>query len=261
MIATIAGPPAGRAERAARPAASSIASASDERARRARHEVQPDRVGAGANRGEDPVLVGDAADLDERHRRRGSPDRRARGRRRRTRGRRRAGSAARISASPTSAASNPTARQRGDGRGVADAGLGDDEPVVRDELAEPDGTLRVDVERSQVAVVQADEPRVRRERALELALVVGLDERLQAELERPLDEPSEPLGRVEHGEQQDEVRAGGAEQVGSWRGSTTNSLARTGIETAARTARRSSTEPPNQCGSHSTEIAAAPPAS
>src|SRR4029079_15884533 len=47
----------------------------------------------------------------------------------------------------------------------------------------------------------------------------------------------------------------------SWRGSTTNSLASTGIETAARTARRSSTEPPNQCGSHRTEIAAAPPAS
>ena len=33
-----------------------------------------------------------------------------------------------------------------------------------------------------------------------------------------------------------------------------------GTETAARTARRSPTEPPNQCGSHRTEIAAAPPA-
>ncbi len=48
--------------------------------------------------------------------------------------------------------------------------------------------------------------------------------------------------------------------VSSCRGSTTNSLASTGIETAARTARRSSTDPPNQCGSHRTEMAAAPPA-
>ena len=46
----------------------------------------------------------------------------------------------------------------------------------------------------------------------------------------------------------------------SCRASTTNSLARTGSETAARTSRRSSTEPPNQWGSHSTEMAAAPPA-
>ncbi len=52
-----------------------------------------------------------------------------------------------------------------------------------------------------------------------------------------------------------------ARRWGSWIGSTTNSLARTGIETAARTARRSSIEPPNQCGSHRTEIATAPPAS
>ena len=51
-----------------------------------------------------------------------------------------------------------------------------------------------------------------------------------------------------------------ARRTGSWRSSTTNSLARTGTLTAARTARRSSSEPPNQCGSHRTEIAAAPPA-
>ena len=35
----------------------------------------------------------------------------------------------------------------------------------------------------------------------------------------------------------------------------------TGTATAARTLRRSSTDPPNQCGSHRTEIADAPPAS
>ena len=91
-------------------------------------------------------------------------------------------------------------------------------------------------------------------------LVVGLDERLEPDLERPLDEPRQALRRVEHRQQQHEVRAGRA-RCGSWIASTTNSLARTGIATAARTARRSSTEPPNQCGSHRTEIAAAPPAS
>ena len=81
----------------------------------------------------------------------------------------------------------------GDGRRVADAGLGDDEPVVGDELAQADGPLHVDVERPQVAVVQADEPRVRRQRPVELPLVVGLDQRLQADLERPVDERRETL--------------------------------------------------------------------
>ena len=60
---------------------------------------------------------------------------------------------------------------------------------------------------SQVAVVQADEPGAAGERALELARVVDLDERLQAQLEGALDEPGEPPGRMEDGEQQDEVRA------------------------------------------------------
>ena len=52
-----------------------------------------------------------------------------------------------------------------------------------------------------------------------------------------------------------------ARSIGSWIASTTNSFARTGTLTAARTARRSATEPPNQCGSHRTEITLAPPAS
>ena len=47
-----------------------------------------------------------------------------------------------------------------------------------------------------------------REGALELALVVGLDERLEAEVERGGDEAGQPAGRVEHGEQEDDVRAG-----------------------------------------------------
>ena len=89
---------------------------------------------------------------------------------------------------------------------------------------------------------------------------MDLDERLEPERQRPLDEARESPGRVEDREQQHEVGAGGAEErqldlvddevLGEDRDAT-----------AARTARRSSTEPPNQCGSHSTEIAAAPPAS
>ncbi len=65
---------------------------------------------------------------------------------------------------------------------------------------------------------------------------------------------------MEDGEQQHEVRAGGAQQrqlprvddefLGEHRD------ADCGADGA-----RSSTEPPNQCGSHRTEMAAAPPAS
>ena len=51
-----------------------------------------------------------------------------------------------------------------------------------------------------------------------------------------------------------------ARRRSSCRGSTMNSLARTGTETAALTARRSATDPPNQWGSQRTEMAAAPPA-
>ena len=70
-----------------------------------------------------------------------------------------------------------------DGRRVAHARLGDDEAVVGDERAQAVGPLGIDLERAQVAVVEADEPGIGRERRLELALVVGLDQRLQPELE------------------------------------------------------------------------------
>ena len=57
------------------------------------------------------------------------------------------------------------------------------------------------------------------------------------------------------------MSAPAARRTGSWRSSTTNSLARTGTVTASRTAVRSATEPPNQRGSQRTEMALAPPAS
>ena len=94
---------------------------------------------------------------------------------------------------------------------VADAGLGDDEPVVGDELAQPGRHLGIDLERAQVPVVQADDPRTARDGGRHLVGIVGLDERLEADLERALDQSRERLGVVEAGQEQDEVRPGRAE--------------------------------------------------
>ena len=104
----------------------------------------------------------------------------------------------------------PDAHASGDGRGVADAGLGDDEAIVRDERAEADRPFRIDVERPKVAVVQPDDPGVGRERALELFLVVRLDKWLEADLQGTVDEAGEALRRMEHSKEQDEIRAGRA---------------------------------------------------
>ena len=122
-----------------------------------------------------------------------------------------AGSAARTSASPTSAASKPTARHAAT---VAASRTPDSATTSRSSgTSSRSRTARSvsTVERPQVAVVEPDEPGVRRERALELPLVVGLDERLEPDLERPVDEAREALRRMEDGEQQDEVGAGRAE--------------------------------------------------
>ena len=115
----------------------------------------------------------------------------------------------RISSSPTSAASKPSARQR---RRIAASRTPDsaiDDPVGGDALAQPGGELGVDRERPQVAVVDADEPRVGGEGGVQLARVVRLDERLEAEVEGGADEAGETARRVEGREQQDGVRAGG----------------------------------------------------
>ena len=213
------------------------------------------------DRREHAVDVGDAADLDERAGARRWPDRA---------GAAPAATNARAAAAGSRRADERLADERGieaerapagDGRRLADARLGDDQPIVGDELAEPRRPLGIDVERPQVAVVEPDEPRAGRERRVELARVVGLDERLEAEVAAPA-RPGAPAAAAGGGRPaaaRGRRRPRGASAAG--RPSTTNSLARTGTVTAARTARRSSTEPPNQCGSHSTEIAAAPPAS
>ena len=149
----------------------------------------------------------------------------------------------------------------GDDRRIPDAGFSDHEPIVGDELAQAAGAFDIDLERPQVAVVEPDQSSVRRERRIELTCVVDLHERLKAELERRSTRRRESLRRMEDGQQEHKRPRRPLGASGSWTSSTTNSLARTGTATAARTARRSSIEPPNQCGSHRTEIAAAPPAS
>ena len=139
-------------------------------------------------------------------------------------------------------------------------GFGDDEAVGRDLVAQPDGELGVVRERPQVAVVDADEPRVGGERGVQLARVVRLDERLEAEVEGRADEPRERarVGAAQRAAAPRRRRRHAA--AGSWRASTTNSLASTGSVVAARARARSSMEPPNQCGSTSTEMTDAPPA-
>ena len=122
-----------------------------------------------------------------------------------------AGSAERTNASPTSAASKPCARQRRIRSRVADAGLRHDEPVVRHEVAQPRRHLGIHLERPQVAVVQADDPGAARDGRLDLGRVVGLDERLEPDLERSLDQSRQRLGLVEARQEQDEVRAGRAQ--------------------------------------------------
>ena len=248
-------PPAARAIRA-RSAASSSASSRGVPG----DDVEPDRVGAGGDRGKDALDVGDAADLDERPARDvGRIVRRGPGRHERARGCGRIrGPDERLA---DERAIEPERAPARDGRRLADARLGDDQPVVRDELAQSRRALDVHVERPQVAVVEPDEPRPGRERGVELPRVVGLDQRLEADLERALDEAARDASRGWSTASSSTRSAPAARSIGSWMSSTTKSLARTGTATAARTARRSSTEPPNQCGSHRTEMAAAPPAS
>ena len=134
------------------------------------------------------------------------------------------------------------------------------EPVLRDEPAQASGPLEVHLQRPQVAVVEADEPgaaspaRASSSRS-SWASTSGSRPRSRAS---PTSRPAGGPGGGPRGGARGRRRPPAG--PGSWRSSTTNSLARTGTLTAARTARRSSIEPPNQCGSHRTEIATAPPA-
>ena len=172
--------------------------------RRARREHEADRVGAQRDREQRVLLVRDPADLDEHVRplsARPAPRARARTSA--------AGSSARTSASPTSTASNPAAaiRSRVGGdcaprtrrRATTSAGSSADSDSAHAEVLG---------ERGEVAAVDADDARAGRERALDLGLVVRLDEHAEAELGRERVQIGEQrvVGQRGH-DQQDRVGA------------------------------------------------------
>ena len=66
-------------------------------------------------------------------------------------------------------------------RGCQDAALGDQDAAGRDARAQLEGGVEARLESAQVAVVDADERRVERERALELCSIVRLDQHCHAE--------------------------------------------------------------------------------
>src|SRR5687768_16294392 len=100
-----------------------------------------------------------------------------------------------------------------DGRRILDAGLRDREPIVGHQLPHSGGSLRVHRQRSQVPVVDADDARTGRERGLDLALVVRLHERLEPEISRLVDQPSERTAWVEHRKQEHRVGARGPQEL------------------------------------------------
>ena len=231
-----------------------------ELAGRARDDVQPDRIGPGPDGREDAVGVGDAADLHGRPPRdvgrivglRTGRDEGPDGGGRIERPDQRLADERPIEPERPPASDEP---------GLTDPRFGDDEPVVRDELAESCRLVDIDLERAQVAVVEPDQTgagwrgrdRARARRGPRPAA----PGRSRAPV-RPAGRAAWPDGgRPAAGRGRRRPR--GASGAGSprprspWPGP--------GSATAARTARRSSTDPPNQCGSHRTEIAAAPPAS
>src|SRR5439155_7952839 len=87
-------------------------------------------------------------------------------------------------------------------RRIANARLRDDETVVGDERTEGDGALRIDLERAQVAVVEADEPSAALDGGPGLALVVRLDEWLKSQVPGVRYEAGKALRGMKRGEQQ-----------------------------------------------------------
>jgi hypothetical protein len=75
---------------------------------------------------------------------------------------------------------------------------------------EPIRSVRVDLEGSKIPVVDADEPRVGRQRGVQLGLVVRLDQRFEAKLERLPHEGRQGVGGMEDRQQEDDVGTRGA---------------------------------------------------
>ena len=187
------------------------ASASGQAARRARHEVEADGVGAGTDRGQGAVRVGDAADLDQRLPRfRGHVVWHGTGGDEGTGRRGRVGRAhQRLADEGSVKPDRPPADQR---PGLAHARFAHHQPVVGHQRPQSHALLRIDLESAQVAVVEPDQPGAGRQRGFEFALVVGLDQRLEAEFAGEAGEPGQLPGRQDGGQEQDHVGARGAQQ-------------------------------------------------
>jgi hypothetical protein len=119
--------------------------------------------------------------------------------------------------------------------------------------------IGIDVEGLEVAGVDPEHVRANGERALDLGLVVDLDQGGHAEFAGEVVEAAQlPIGQRGDDEQH-EIGAVGAGLVRTGIRSTMKSLRRTGMSTAARTASRSARLPPKRRCSVRTEMAAAPP--
>ncbi len=118
------------------------------------------------------------------------------------------GFGARIRASPTSTASTPRARSSP----TVAASRMPDSATTRsvgghgpEEGQDPCG---IHLQRAQVARVEPDDAGVRAERAVQLAPIVGLDERLETQVQRLPHEAPQACRRVQRGEQEDGVGTG-----------------------------------------------------
>ena len=174
---------------------------------RSRDEVQADRISPAAHSRQHALGVGDPADLDDRRGHAvGRVGRDAAGANERAHRRRRIGGADERLADQGRVEAGRT--PGGDRGRVAHAGFGHDEPIVGHQRSEADREARVDGQGPEVPVVDPDQAGVRGDGPGDLGFIVSLDERLEPDLEGPVDELCEAGGFMEHGQEQDEVRAG-----------------------------------------------------
>ena len=167
------------------------------------------------------------------------------------------GSAARISVEPTSIARAPASSAAAPWArvSIADSAITIRSRGARGEQLEL--AAAVDRERREVARVDADHGRAERGRAGELAGVVRLDERVEPERRGLGQEPAAGVVVEVAQDEQHGVRAGLAPRSAGASGVEKNPFASSGIDVAARAARRSSQLPANRA-STSTDIARAP---
>ena len=182
-----------------------------------------------------------------------------RARRRRTRATAVAGSSARIRASPISAASNPSARQPDTvaGSRTPDSAIAIRSSGIRSRRRAARSGSTASVRRSRLLRPMTRASVASATSSSRSSCASTSDSRPRSRASRTRAERRGPRCSDARSSTRSAPAARTSE---SWRRSTTNSFARTGTETAARTRSRSTSEPPNQCGSHSTEIAVAPPA-